>query len=200
MGRVFIVLAFGIIAMIGGQCSRIDRLSADLSQERNNVSVLLQDCNKYRTRDSLSAASVAELRLRLDDYERYRAADAALIKTLQTRNRELQGVMSAQLQTIATIRGSVRDSVVYISDTVKAVVRCVDVVQPWYELHGCATESGDFVGTFVSRDSLLIVETVKYKRFLGFLWKTGIKDRRVDVVARNPSTQIESVEFVTISK
>jgi hypothetical protein len=47
----------------------------------------------------------------------------------------------------------------------------------------------------------LIVETVQYKRFWGFLWKTKkIKNREIDVVSKNPATKILGVEFVTIEK
>lgn len=57
----------------------------------------------------------------------------------------------------------------------------------------------EFTGTFENRDSLLVAETVKYKRFLGFLWKTSkVKDRKVDVVSKNPHTKILGVEFTTI--
>ena len=51
-----------------------------------------------------------------------------------------------------------------------------------------------------NRESLKIVETVKYKRFLGFLWKTNkVKSRQVDVVSQNPATSIVNVDYISIS-
>ena len=128
--------------------------------------------------------------------------DAELIKTLQTKNRDLEAVTTAQMETIIELRGTVRDSIVYLpGDTVTTVLRCVDIVEPWFELHGCAKPDGQFTGTHINRDSLLIVETVQYKRWLGFLWKTKkIKNREIDVVSKNPATHILGVEFVTIEK
>ena len=134
--------------------------------------------------------------------DKYRASDAELIKTLQTQNRELERVTTTHMETITELRATVRDSVVYLpGDTVTTVLRCVDIVEPYFELHGCATPDGQFTGTHINRDSLLIVETVQYKRWLGFLWKTKkIKNREIDVVSKNPATKILGVEFVTIEK
>ena len=57
------------------------------------------------------------------------------------------------------------------------------------------------MGTLSTRSSLKIVETVKYKRFLGFLWKTNkVKSRKVDVVSLNPNETIEDIDFVIIEE
>lgn len=198
IGAVLVAL----LAAIGWQQSRIKKLTADRDKYRSNTETLLQDVKTYQTKDSLNAAKVGNLTLKVSEYEKYRADDLALIKTLQTKNRDLQRVTTAQLETINELRGTVRDSIVYLpGDTVTTVLRCVDIVEPWFELHGCATPAGDFTGTHINRDSLLIAETVQYKRFWGFLWKTKkIKNREIDVVSKNPATRILGVEFVTIEK
>lgn len=198
IGAVLVAL----LAAIGWQQSRIKKLTADRDKYRSNTETLLQDVQAYQTKDSLNAAKVGNLTLKVSEYEKYRADDAALIKTLQTRNRDLQRVTTAQLETINELRGTVRDSIVYLpGDTVTTVLRCVDIVQPWFELHGCAHPDNTFTGTHINRDSLLIAETVQYKRFWGFLWKTNkVKNREIDVVSKNPATHILGVEFVTIEK
>lgn len=184
------------------QQSRIKRLTDERDKYRSNTETLLQDVETYKTKDSLNAAKVGVLELKLSEFEKYRASDAELIKTLQTKNRELERVTTTQMETINELRATVRDSVVYLpGDTVTTVLRCVDIVEPYFELHGCATPDGQFTGTHINRDSLLIVETVQYKRWLGFLWKTKkIKNRQIDVVSKNPATKILGVEFVTIEK
>lgn len=203
--KKYLIIAAVIVAfatIIGWQQSRIKSLTADRDKYRSNTETLLQDIKTYQTKDSLNAAKVGNLTLKVSEYEKYRADDAVLIKTLQTKNRDLQRVTTAQLETINQLRGTVRDSIVYLpGDTVTTVLRCVDIVEPWFELHGCATPAGDFTGTHINRDSLLIAETVQYKRFWGFLWKTNkVKNREIDVVSKNPATTILGVEFVTIEK
>lgn len=197
-----IALAVAAVVTIWVQRSRINRLTGERDKYRTNTETLLQDVSRYQTKDSLNAAKVGVLELKLSEFEKYRASDAELIKTLQTKNRELERVTTTQMETINELRATVRDSVVYLlGDTVTTVLRCVDIVEPYFELHGCATPDGQFTGTYINRDSLLIVETVQYKRWLGFLWKTKkIKNREIDVVSKNPATKILGVEFVTIEK
>lgn len=197
-----IALAVAAVVTIWVQRSRINQLTGERDKYRTNTETLLQDVSRYQTKDSLNAAKVGVLELKLSEFEKYRASDAELIKTLQTKNRELERVTTTQMETINELRATVRDSVVYLlGDTVTTVLRCVDIVEPYFELHGCATPDGQFTGTHINRDSLLIAETVQYKRFLGFLWKTKkIKNREIDVVSKNPATKILGVEFVTIEK
>lgn len=197
-----IALAVSAVVTIWVQRSRINTLTGERDKYRTNTETLLQEVSRYQTKDSLNAAKVGVLELKLSEFEKYRASDAELIKTLQTKNRELERVTTTQMETINELRATVRDSVVYLpGDTVTTVLRCVDIVEPYFELHGCATPDGQFTGTHINRASLLIVETVQYKRWLGFLWKTKkIKNRQIDVVSKNPATKILGVEFVTIEK
>ena len=197
-----IAMVVAAVATIWVQRTKIEKLTDERNRYRGNTETLLQDVETYKTKDSLNAAKVGVLELKLSEFEKYRASDAELIKTLQTKNRELERVTTTQMETINELRATVRDSVVYLpGDTVTTILRCVDIVEPWFELHGCATPDGQFTGTHINRDSLLIVETVQYKRWLGFLWKTKkIKNREIDVVSKNPATKILGVEFVTIEK
>lgn len=203
MNRVLFIGAALALAgcVFAFQQSRIKALREERDTYRDNTSVLMRDVEKFRVSDSLNAARAGVLELKIGEFEKYRAEDAALIERLKTKNRDLQAVTTAQMQTITELQGQVRDSIVYVNDTVVQVLRCVDIVDRWLELHGCATPAGEFSGTIVSRDSLLIASTVEYKRFLGFLWKTKrVKDREIDVVSKNPHTTIEGVEYIEIEK
>lgn len=183
------------------QQSRIKSLTAERDKYRSNTETLLQDVRTYQTKDSLNAAKVGNLTLKVSEYEKYRADDAALIKTLQTRNRDLQRVTTTQLETINELRGTVRDSIVYLpGDTVTTVLRCIEYSDKWVDFDGCIINN-TFSGKIITRDSLLITETVQYKRWLGFLWKTKrIKNREFDIVSKNPHTKITGFEVITIEK
>lgn len=199
---IWAAIILAVAAALWTQHAKIKRLTDERDKYRSNTEILLQDVKTYQTKDSLNAIKVGNLELSLAEYKKYRADDLALIKTLRAKNRDLERVTTTQMETINELRATVRDSVVYLpGDTVTTVLRCVDIVEPWFELHGCATPDGQFTGTHINRDSLLIVETVQYKRFWGFLWKTKkIKNREIDVVSKNPATKILGVEFVTIEK
>lgn len=195
-------LAVAAVVTIWVQRSRINQLTGERDEYRTNTETLLQDVSRYQTKDSLNAARVGVLELELSEYKKYRESDAELIKSLQLKNRELQNVTSAQMETITKLNGNVRDSIVYLpEDTTTIVLKCVDISDPWFSLNGCATPDGKFTGTFINRDSILIVETIEYKRFLNFLWKTKkIKNRDFRIISRNPHTKILGFEVVTIRK
>ena len=202
--KKYLILAAIIMAVAVAfwvQQSRIKSLTAERDKYRSNTETLLQDVRTYQTKDSLNAAKVGNLELKLSEYKKYRADDAALIKSLQTKNRDLQRVTTAQMETINELRANVRDSIVYLpGDTVTTVLRCIEYSDKWVDFDGCIINNM-FSGKIITRDSLLIAETVQYKRWLGFLWKTKkIKNREIDVVSKNPATRILGVEFVTIEK
>ena len=197
-----IAMVVAAVATIWVQRTKIEKLTDERNRYRGNTETLLQDVETYKTKDSLNAAKVGVLELKLSEFEKYRASDAELIKPLQTKNRELEAVTTAQMETITKLRGTVRDSIVYLpGDTTTIVLKCVDISDPWFSLKGCTTPDGEFTGTFVNRDSILVAATVQYKRFLGFLWKTKkIKNREIDVISRNPHTKIMGVEYIEIEK
>lgn len=198
---IYTAIIGAIAAVFWFQQSRIKSLTAERDKYRTNTETLLSDVQQYQTKDSLNAAKVGNLTLKVSEYEKYRADDLALIKTLQTKNRDLQRVTTTQLETINELRGTVRDSIVYLpGDTVTTVLRCIEYSDKWVDFDGCIINN-TFSGKIITRDSLLIAETVQYKRWLGFLWKTNkVKNREIDVVSKNPATAILGVEFVTIEK
>lgn len=199
----FLAIAIVVLAIAIALFAQ-DRTIKSLRQERNryqhNTEVLLSDVEFYKVQDSLSAAKVESLELTLKEFQRFRSEDAVLIKSLQKKNRDLASVNKTQSETIIVLQSIPKDTVIITKDSliVPAVkVHCGDA---WYDFDGMLTKEV-FTGTLQSRDSLVVAETVKYKRFLGFLWKTKeVKDRQVDVVSKNPHTQIMGVEYVTISK
>lgn len=202
--KKYIILAAIIMAVAAAfwiQQSRIKSLTAERDKYRSNTETLLQDVRTYQTKDSLNAAKVGNLELKLSEYKKYRADDAALIKSLQTKNRDLQRVTTAQMETINELRATVRDSVVYLpGDTVTTVLRCIEYSDKWVDFDGCIINN-TFSGKIITRDSLLITETVQYKRWLGFLWKTKrIKNREFDIVSKNPNSKITGFEVITIEK
>lgn len=196
-----IAMVVAAVATIWVQRTKIEKLTDERNRYRGNTETLLQDVETYKTKDSLNAAKVGVLELKLSEFERYRASDAELIKNLQTKNRELERVTTTQMETINELRATVRDSIVYLpGDTVTTVLRCIEYSDKWVDFDGCI-KNNTFSGKIITRDSLLITETVQYKRFLNFLWKTKrIKNREFDIVSKNPNSKITGFEVITIEK
>lgn len=182
---------------------KIKTLKAEASKYKANTETLLQDVYHYSTSDSLNAARVGELQLKLSEYEKYRASDAELIKSLKASNQDLVAVTTAQTATIQRIQAQITDSIIYLpGDTIERLVRKINYSDKWLDFNA---QYNDYKKTFdaeiITRDSLLITETVQYKRFWGFLWKTNkVKKREYNIVSRNPYTKIIGFEVVNIEK
>lgn len=194
------VVVAAIVALVV-QHGKIKHLRAERDKYQTNTQVLMEDVRRYQTRDSLNVATIGVLELKLSEFKKYRAEDAELIKSLKIKNRDLEAVTTAQMQTISELMAELKDSIVYLpGDTVERVVKCIEYRDRYLDVVGCIVDNV-FSGEVVSRDSLTIVNTVQYKRFWGFLWKTKkVKNRQIDVVSKNPHTQIMGVEYIEIEK
>lgn len=200
--RLEIVIAAILVAILfvcAGQQRRIGQLKSDRDKYKGNTESLLTDVETYRVRDSLNAARVQSLELSAKEFERFRAEDAALIREMTERNRDLSRINKTQAQTIIALQAVPRDTII-VRDSVSVPAVAVHCGDAWYDFDGLLTEK-EFTGTLVNRDSLLIAESVQYKRFLGFLWRTNkVKNRRVDCVSKNPHTQIMNIEHIVVGE
>ena len=200
MKKYLIMAAAAIVAVLSIILAdkKIERLTAERDRYAGNTAALLSDVERYRVRDSLNAARVQSLELTVQEYERFRADDAALIKQLKQRNRDLAAVNKTQSQTIIDLRAIPRDTVVLVRDSIITPAVAVHCGDAWYNFDGLLTKD-EFTGKMEHRDSLLLVESVRYKRFLW--WKTKrIKDRQLDCVSKSPHNSIIGLEYVVIEK
>lgn len=193
------VIFTALLILAGFQQNAIENLKQDRNRYERNTESLLLDVEQYRTSDSLNAAKVGVLELTIQEYEKFRAADAKLIKTLQTKNRDLAAIATTQSQMIVELSTVPRDTII-IRDSIAIPAIAVHAGDAWYDFDGLLADK-EFTGTLAVRDSLLVAETVQYKRFWGFLWKTKrIKNKQIDVVSKNPHTTIIGTEYIEIEK
>lgn len=196
---IAVIVVFAAILYTSVQWGRIDELKKERDRYRANTNALFNEAQQYRVRDSLNAARAESLELTVKEYERFRADDAALIKELKSRNRDLASVNKSQSETIIALQSIPRDTTI-IRDTIRIPAVAVHCGDAWYDFNGLLTAQ-EFTGTLVHRDSLLLVETVQYKRFLGFLWRTNkVKNRQLDCVSKSPHNFIKGLEYVVIEK
>lgn len=198
--KIYIILGallFCMIVTIASQDRQIRQLTDERDKYKSNTEALLADCKQFQIRDSLHAARVGSLELTVKEFEKFRAQDAALIKDLTGRNRDLEQLNKAQAQTIIRLQDIPRDTVILV-DSIPIKAKAVHCGDAWYDFDGLMTDD-KFSGTLINRESLILTETVKYKRFL--FWKTGkVKDRQMDAVSLNPHTTITGLEHIIIDK
>lgn len=202
MKKIIIILGVLVVVLVAYFLNvRVSQLKHDRDTYKRNNAVLLNDVKYYRALDSLNAAKVGVLELSIQDYERFMKEDADLINKLKRKNEELQNFSKIQAETIIKIRAQVKDSLIYIpGDTAYQSIPCVSFRDSWTNIEACVYND-TLIGDIQIRDSLILYETIIYKRFLGVLWKTKkIKERSFNIVSKNPYTEIKDVEVVSIRK
>lgn len=176
----------------------VSRIKSERNRYKENTRTLLVDVNTYKVRDSLNAAKAQDLSLKLSELKKYRQEDAKLIDDMEVKLRNLQAVASMVTETRTEfVTKIVRDTIFKaVNDTNKAAI--IDYEDKWLTFKG-RLENGQFRGNIISRDSLLIAENVRYKRFL--FWRTKrIKSRDFRVVSKNPHTKIVDCEHIIVEK
>ena len=170
-------------------------ISQDRDLYKRNMNSALIECVKWKTKDSLSAAKNATLNLKISELERYRIDDINQINQLKKKNEELNNLIKNSSKTEIKIITQLKDTVIY-----KDTVKYFNWNDNWTSVKGLIQK--DIVDLNINNsDSLVISVATKYKRFLGFLWKTKkIKDQNVYVVSKNPHTTITNIEYYGISK
>ena len=190
------LIILSLTVVIGWQQQRIRRISAERNTYRQNTCTLLADIDRYQTLDSLHVASVGQLELKLSELARFRLEDLKLIETLKVDKKRLQQITTTQTQTIYELSGTVRDSFIYVNNYITDTLHCIDIQEKWFNLNGCIDANSKFAGRFENRDSLVYVEHVVPKKFLFFRW--GCRERRQEILSRNPHTTVVNAEFITI--
>ena len=177
------------------------RLSTNQTQLLSQSAQIIEENNNYKVADSLNGLRTNELLLTISEYERYRQKDAALIAQLASKNSNLEKVVSSQIATINELSLKLVDSIVF--DTVTYVVdtlKCFTYNSKWTDVTGCLSLTKDSIDIQLqNRESIKVIETIKYKRFLNFLWKTNkVESKQIDVISENPNTVIIKTEAISI--
>ena len=203
------IIAAAILALVLA-FHKIYKLKEENTRLLSNQEILLTqkqttmaESQAYKVSDSLNAAKVSELQFTLKEYKKYRAQDLQLIEQLKVKKSDLQKVIGSQMETINSLSAKLNDSIRIDTVTNKVdTLKCFNYKSKWADVSGCIDLKHDSINLQIkNRESLKIVETVVYKRFLGFLWKTNkVKDRQVDVVSENPNTTIVNLDYVSIKR
>lgn len=192
--KKYMIMAIGVLLIaLALQQQALRRVKSERDRYKDNTEALLNDVTKYKVQDSLNASRVGALELSLKEYKKHYAEDQELIKELKSKGSDVSQVVKTETKTEIKVITDVKDSIVYL-DTLK----CFEYNDKWLTIKGCISHN-QFDGNVSVRDSLLVVESVKRKRFLGFLWKIKkIKYREWQIVSRNPHTEIEDISVVRI--
>ena len=193
----FLVVSLAVIFLI----NETAKLQEENKRLVNNQITLLDSMQTYKVADSLNVAKINVLELSLSDYKKYRKENAALIKKLKAD--KLSATTSINATTSTNIKTVIKDSIIY-KDMVVPVdtVKQIKYDSKWTSVYGYL--ANDTVSlNIINREELLVVESFVKKRFIGIklpIWLFGYKTKSVNVVSKNPNTEINNLEYIQIYK
>lgn len=161
-----------------------------------NQRALQSDVLYYRTRDSLSAASVERLTLSNREFREYAGELEQAVAGLQLKVRRLQSASRSVVETHHPVEVRLRDTVlVRDSLMVPDTVRRLYYEDAWLTLDG-TLDDAVFRGHILSRDTLIQVVHRVPRRFWFIRW--GTKAVRQEVLTRNPYSRISYTEYIEL--
>lgn len=175
--------------------SRNAYLSKEKERFRINTDALLSDIQHIQIDSAMMASTVKVLQLSLDEYKRYKAEDAATIKKMGVKIKDLETTGRHDIEINAPIDTEVKDSIVY-KDTVAVFIRNVKMDTPYIKLDG-VIEDNHLTGRIRLPVHLHQAIWIEYKhRLLWWRWK--VKAIHQTMASDNPYAEIKYSEFINI--
>lgn len=206
--KIIIAIAIALLLFCSGLLhDRMCALFAENARLKANQEQLLLEAEEqlqnYKILDSLNAVKIKALRLTADEYKAANEKSQKIIKALTADKQDLQRAIDLKTATVNELTAELKN--VIIKDTVTQVIdtlKCFEYTSEWLDIKGCLNLAENQVSIrSKSRESLKAIETITYKRFLGFLWKTKqIKSRDLNVISENPATTIMRVDYIIIDE
>ena len=193
----FLVVSLAVIFLI----NETAKLQEENKRLVNNQITLLDSMQTYKVADSLNVAKINVLELSLSDYKKYRKENAVLIKKLKVDR--LSAATSINATTSTNIKTVIKDSIIYKDRIVPIdTVKQIKYDSKWTSVYGYL--ANDTINlNIINREELLVVESFVKKRFIGIklpIWLFGYKTKSVNVVSKNPNTEINNLEYIQIYK
>lgn len=198
---LFIALLMSLVAL-GFSVKSCDREHRERIRLEGNQNVLLEDVKYYRTRDSLSVASVERLVLTKNELERYNQELIRDAKSLKLKIRRIETASTTVINTGVSITTPLKDSTATLrqNDTLPVVTNKIQTfswADAWVSVRGvienktvnCQVNSRDTIEQFIHR--------VPYQ-FLFF--KYGTKAIKQEVLSKNPHSTIVYSEYIELKK
>ena len=189
-----------IILLLGGvvfiQFKHAAKLSDERDRYKQNNTALLSDIERIKVDSTTMAVEAKALHLTIDEYERFRAADAEKIGQMGVKIKNLQAVAKHNLEVAAPINAVIRDTV-FIRDTVQVVQQKVEMASPHIQLDA-VIDNDTLRGDIRLPVTLQQTVWVEYKRKCLF-WKK-VKAIHQTISSDNPYVDIKYSEYIQVDK
>lgn len=172
----------------------------DIRTDRNRLSdnqrTLLADIEFYRTKDSLSVASVERLTLTNREFRKYAGELKKTVEELNLKVKHLQSASQSATETKYLVKTEIRDSII-IRPGKTDTLSCINYQDPYLTFSGSITGK-QFSGLIQSQDTIIQLIHRVPRRFWFIRW--GTKAIRQEIISRNPYSRIAYTEYIELKK
>lgn len=195
MNNILLILIVTLVVIVCLLASRNIHLSKEKERYRINTDALLSDIQEKQIDSAMMASTVKVLQISLEEYEHYRTEDAATIRKMGVKIKNLEAVARHDIEINAPIEAEIKDSVVF-KDTVPIFIRNIKMDTPYIKLDG-VIENNRLSGEIHLPVHLHQAVWIEYKhKFLWWHWK--VKAIHQTISPDNPYVEIKYSEFIDI--
>jgi hypothetical protein len=194
---IYAVCIVVVILVAGINIKSCKKLKQENKRLLSNQTALLEDVTFYRTRDSLSAASVQILTLTNKEYEKHFADLEAENKSLKIENKRLLSISRTSVESNYDIIAEIQEKVIEVDSGKMETVRCMEYINPYINFNAC--EINDSLRANI-RTYDTIVQFVHRIPHQWWFFKWGTKAIRQDVVTKNPYSQITYTQYIELKR
>lgn len=194
MNRSLLLSVLVLCGIIVFQYRRSNRLEQERDRFRTNNTALLSEVKRIQADSATMALDVKGLRLTVEEYKRFRAEDAAIIKKLGVKIKHLETVSRHEMEVAGPIDAEVKDTLI-IRDTVPFPYQKIEMRTPHIRLTGLIEDNrlkGEIHVPIVLHQAVWI----KYKRYWIF-WKKP-KVVHQTIYSDNPYADIVYSEYIRV--
>lgn len=195
------IFSISIIAILIGvvsiQHSKIMQVSAERDLYQMNTQSLMSDIQELRKDSSYQAHQIQALSINIDEYEKYRASDAQVIKDLKLKIKRVSSVSKQQLEVQVPISAPVKDTILIISNK-PDTVRTIQYKDPHVSFNGYIKQDSLKAVFQVPVTITQVIHKIPKRKFLWWSW--GCKAIKQVIVTNNPYVQLNYAEYIELKK
>ncbi|RHH07881.1 hypothetical protein DW228_18275 [Bacteroides fragilis] len=193
----FLILIAAMLVAIHLLRTEVRHLRQERDRHAANAEALLSDIERMKIDSCTTVTTIQTLQLSANEYQKHRAADAALIEKLGIRIKDLEAAARHDVTIEGGIDAEVRDSSL-VRDSILVAVQTVKMDTPHLKIDG-VIEAHRLKGSIYLPVQLRQFLWIEYKhRFLWWRWK--VKAVRQSISSDNPYVNIEYSEFIKLKK
>lgn len=197
MNKILVKCLLVAVVLLGGAVWLQYRYTVRLKSERDrylsNTAALLSEVKRMQVDSATMALDAKALQLTLDEYKRFRAEDAATIKRLGIKVKNLEAAARHDMEVTGPIDAIVRDTII-IRDTAPILRQKVEMLTPHIELSGII-EDERLKGSIRIPVTLNQAVWVEYRGW--WFWKR-VKALHQTISSDNPYVEIKYSEYIKI--